>query len=67
MRRIQILTAVTTASLGLAAAPAAFAGTANVGDAGESATMNVCLAAIECSYVNYHDVQQLLLSAHDKS
>ncbi len=55
MRRFRILTALTTASLALAAAPAAFAHTANVGDSSGSATMNVCVASIECTYVNYHN------------
>lgn len=55
MRRFHILTALTTASLALAAAPAAFAHTASVGNAGGSATMNVCVASIECTYINFHN------------
>ena len=55
MRRFRILTALTTASLALAAAPAAFAQTSSVGNSGGSATMNVCVASIECTYVNYHN------------
>ena len=55
MRRFRTLTALTTASLALAAAPAAFAQTSSVGNSGGSATMNVCVASIECTYVNYHN------------
>jgi hypothetical protein len=55
MRRFRILTALATASLALAGAPAAFAHTSNVGNSGGSATMNVCLASIECTYVNFHN------------
>jgi hypothetical protein len=55
MRRFRMLTALTTASLALAAAPAAFAQTSSVGNSGGSATMNVCVASIECTYVNYHN------------
>ncbi len=55
MRRFRLLTALTTASLALAATPAAFAHSANVGNSSGSATMNVCVASIECTYVNFHN------------
>ncbi len=55
MRRFRILTALTAGSLALAAAPAAFAQTSSVGNSAGSATMNVCVASIECTYVNYQN------------
>ncbi len=53
MRNFRTLAALATASLSLAAAPAALAQTSAVGSAAGSPTMNICLAQINCTYVNY--------------
>ncbi|MFX6857577.1 hypothetical protein ABTH71_19745, partial [Acinetobacter baumannii] len=56
MRHLRTLTALAaTASLALAAAPAAFAKTSSVGSASGTPTQNVCLASIECTYINFHN------------
>ena len=53
MRNFRTLAALATASLSLAAAPAALAQTSAVGSATGSPTMNICFAQINCTYVNY--------------
>jgi hypothetical protein len=53
MRTIRHLAALLTAALSLAAAPAALARTATVGNANGSPNMNICFAQINCTYVNY--------------
>jgi hypothetical protein len=53
MRTIRTLTALTASALSLAAAPAALAQTNTVGNSGGNATMNICLAQINCTYVNF--------------
>jgi hypothetical protein len=56
MRQPRTLTALAaTASLALAAAPAAFAKTSGVGNSNGGATMNVCPAQIKCTYFNTHN------------
>ena len=56
MRQLRNLTALAaTASLALAAAPAAFAKTAGVGHSNGTPTMNICLAQIKCTYFNTHN------------
>ncbi|HUO69586.1 MAG TPA: hypothetical protein VMU39_02330 [Solirubrobacteraceae bacterium] len=53
MRHFRHLAALATTALSLAAAPAALAQTTSVGNANGSASMNICLAQINCTYVNY--------------
>jgi hypothetical protein len=56
MRQLRTLTALAaTASVALAAAPAAFARTSGVGHSSGSPTMNVCAATIKCTYFNTHN------------
>ena len=53
MRNFKTLAALATAAASLAAAPAALAQTRTVGNAAGSPTMNICVASIDCTYVNY--------------
>jgi hypothetical protein len=54
--QIRTLTALAAAaSLSLAAAPAAFARTSQVGNASGSPTMNICVASQDCTYLNYRN------------
>jgi hypothetical protein len=55
MPRLSTLAALTAAGLSLAAAPAAFAKSDSVGNSHGTATDNVCVAQIACTYVNYKD------------
>jgi hypothetical protein len=55
MTRIRTLTALAAASLSLAAAPAALAHMQSTGNAGGAPTMNICVAQIDCTYVNYRN------------
>lgn len=47
------ITALAATAVSLAAAPAAFATTNSVGDASKTADQNVCVAQIQCTYLNY--------------
>jgi hypothetical protein len=51
--RVRTLTALAVASASLAAAPAALARTSTVGSANGEPTMNICVADINCTYINF--------------
>jgi hypothetical protein len=51
--RLRTLTAIAITTGSLAAAPAALARTSTVGNANGMPTMNICVAGINCTYVNY--------------
>jgi hypothetical protein len=55
MPRIRTLSALAAAALSLAAAPAALAHTQTTGNASGTPAMNICVAMIDCTYVNYHN------------
>jgi hypothetical protein len=56
MRHLRTLTALAaTASVALAAAPAAFAKTSSVGKSGGTPSENICVAQIKCTYFNTHN------------
>jgi hypothetical protein len=56
MRNLRTLTAIAAAaSLSLAAAPAALAHSSTSGNANGSPNMNICVAQIDCTYINYHN------------
>ncbi len=55
MLKLRTLTALATTGLALAAAPAALAATHTVGNSSGNPTSNMCVAQIDCTYVNYHN------------
>lgn len=53
MTRRHLITALAATAVSLSAAPAALAHTDAVGNASGTANANVCVADIQCTYVNY--------------
>lgn len=55
MARLRTITAIVAVGLGLIAAPAAMAKHTGIGRSNGSATANICLLSVDCTYVNYHN------------
>jgi hypothetical protein len=55
MSRNRIVAAAAALGLSLCAAPAALATTNSVGSSGGMPTANICVASIECTYINFHN------------
>jgi hypothetical protein len=55
MIRIRILTALAATSAALAASPTAFAHVQSTGNANGTPAMNICVAQIDCTYVNFRN------------
>ncbi len=53
--KLHQLIALASVTMSLAAAPAALASPSHVGNSADTPTMNVCLASIDCTYVNFHN------------
>jgi hypothetical protein len=53
--RLRTVTALAAATASLAAAPAALARTNTVGNSGGSPTMNICVAQIDCTYIDFRN------------
>jgi hypothetical protein len=53
--KLHQLIALVSVAMSLAAAPAALASPSHVGNSVDTPTMNVCLASIDCTYVNFHN------------